>query len=337
MADYQYDVAISFLSRDEDIALRLADALRERTSVLVLSEPETEGAVHAGAETSTEVFREKARVCVVLFREPWGEASWTRADAAAMQNRGVDQGWDFLFVIPLDPASGRSAPVWVPRSNVWLDYDRYGVQAGAAIIEHKVRELGGEPGVESAQERGGRLERRAEAERERDHFLNSEDGVEAALKELANMFALFKDETDAMRWSKSPPDIYAESRQRHCALRTTRAGVAILWQLSYGNTLHRSGLTVRLYERPVYLDGQYRGGEKDPVADEEFAFTRTLDGRFIWSSRRDPSRAWSTEQFVQTVLKRLLDQSHAARPRDDEPQLPASEAGRPMGSEPPSP
>jgi hypothetical protein len=231
-------------------------------------------------------------------------------------------------VIPLDPASGRSTPVWVPRSNVWLDYDRYGMQAGAAIIEHKVRELGGEPRVETMQERGERLERQAETERERDHFLNSENGVEAAQTELARMFALFKDETDAMRWSKSPPDIYAESRQRHCALRTTRAGVALLWQLSYGNSLHLSGLRVRLYERPVYLDGQYRGGEKDPVAEEEFAFTRTMDGRLGWSSRRDPARTWTTEQFVQMVLKQILDHSHAPRSRDDEPQLSDPEPGR---------
>jgi hypothetical protein len=332
MAEFDYDVAISFLGDDEDIALRLADVLRERTSVFMLSEQEKEAAGHPGLETSAALMRGRARVCVVLFRDPWGQTSWTRMDAAAMKERGLEEGWDFLFVIALDPASGRSAPVWVPKSNVWTDYDRYGVQAAAAVIEHKVRELGGEPRVETALEQGERLQREEEAERERDEFLNSESGVEAAQKELARMFALFKSETDAMRWSKSPSDIYAECRQRQCALRTSRAGVAVLWQLSYGNTLHLSGLTVRLYTRAVHLDGQYRGGEKDPVAEENFAFTRTLDGRLGWSSWGDPGRVWTTEQFVQKVLKRLLDQSHDPGLRDDAARRPNLEVKRPYDS-----
>jgi hypothetical protein len=297
MTDFELDVGLSYLPADEPVAMRLAEAIGDRVTV---------GTAGDGA-----------RLCVALYREPWGESEPTRAAAEEMKARGLERGWDFLLVVPLDAASGRRAPVWAPRANVWLDLDRYGLEGAAAVIEQKVRELGGQPRSESAREREERLQRQADAERERDAFLSSEEGVEAAQRELAAMFAAFKSETDAMRWSKTPPDIYAECRQRQCAMRTSSAGLAVLWQLSYGNSLHRSELRARVYSRPVHLDGQYRGGEKDPVAEEVFSFTRTLDGRLGWVSRDQLGRVWSTDQFVQQLLKRLLDYSHEVRAADD--------------------
>lgn len=330
MVEYDYDVALSFLAEDEAVAMHLADTIGERCAVFLQPARERERLASDDVDASASVFAERARLCVVLYREPWGDRDLTAAEAAAMKARGLEHGWDFLLVVALDPASGSRAPVWAPRGNVWMDYERHGVAGAAAVIEHKVRELGGEPVSESVQQRGERLQRAAAAALERDAFLESEAGVEAAQGELARMFAAFKAETDGLRWSKSPPDIYAECRQRQCAVRTSRAGLSIQWQLSFGNTLHLSGLRVRVYDRPVYLDGQYRGGEKDPVAEEEFAFTRLLDGRFGWVSRADQRRVWTTEQFVQQLLKTLLDRTHAPGRRADMAEEPER---RPMQRE----
>lgn len=311
MTDHAYDVAVSYLAHDEAAALRLAEAIGDRVTLFMDPAREWERPDAGLVAASVAALRDRARLSVVLYREPWGETELTRAEAEALKARGLERGWDSLLVVALDPASGRRAPVWVPRANAWLDVDRYGMEGAAAVIEHKVRELGGEPRSESAREREERLRRQADAERERDAFLNSAEGVEAAQAELATMFAAFRSETDAMRWSRSPPDIYAECRQKQCAVRTASAGLAVIWELKYGDSLHLSGLRVRVYNRPVHLDGQYRGGEKDPAAEEVFSYTRTLDGRFGWVSRDHPGRVWSTGQFVQQLLRRLLEHSHA--------------------------
>jgi hypothetical protein len=76
---------------------------------------------------------------------------------------------------------------------------------------------------------------------------------------------------------------------------------------------------VREFERPVFLDVYYRGGRRDPVAEDEYTFTRTLDGQFGWIAKSAADRVVSTEQLADHFLKQLLDRTHRPTcPRDED-------------------
>ena len=76
-ASYKYDVAFSFLQRDEPLALQLNDLLQDRVKTFIYPERQKELAGTDGEETFGKVFGEEARLAVVLYRSEWGETKWT--------------------------------------------------------------------------------------------------------------------------------------------------------------------------------------------------------------------------------------------------------------------
>lgn len=74
--EYEYDVAISFLSRDEGLARELRDHLSPTLRVFLYTHRQQEIAGTDGLVTFRNTFRDISRLAVVLFRTGWGETSW---------------------------------------------------------------------------------------------------------------------------------------------------------------------------------------------------------------------------------------------------------------------
>lgn len=110
---FKYDAALSLLDADLATAKSIAGLLEQRIGVFLYSERQLELAGTDGADEFTSVFRRDARVVVVLLRNHWGSTKWTRIEETAIKNRGFDEGYDFLLVVPLDGST--SIPDWVPR------------------------------------------------------------------------------------------------------------------------------------------------------------------------------------------------------------------------------
>ena len=68
-----YDVAFSFLSQDEPLANDLASQLQGRAEVFIYSERQKEAAGTDGMDFYSTIFGAAAKVCVVLYRQRWGE------------------------------------------------------------------------------------------------------------------------------------------------------------------------------------------------------------------------------------------------------------------------
>jgi hypothetical protein len=73
--DVPYDVAISFLAKDESIAAAIEAAL-VGLKVFFFPHQQEELIGTNGLESMRDPFL-KARVLVVLYRTPWGETPWT--------------------------------------------------------------------------------------------------------------------------------------------------------------------------------------------------------------------------------------------------------------------
>jgi hypothetical protein len=83
-----FDVAISFLARDERIAAELHSKLANGLNVFFFPRNQEELAGSNGLESMREPFL-NARVVVVLFRAPWGETPWTRVEQTAITDRAL--------------------------------------------------------------------------------------------------------------------------------------------------------------------------------------------------------------------------------------------------------
>ena len=183
--DFKYDVAFSFLSQDESIAVDLNDQVSRSVSTFLYTERQKELAGTDGQVSFNRVFGQEARTVVVLFRLGWGGRGWTGVEQTAIQNRGLNEGWNFLTVVSVTDESPK-APVWLPSTRLWAGYKRFGLQATADIIESRVQEAGGAPRIETAVETALRVKAELEADEARQAFLHSPQGVEAARAEFVD-------------------------------------------------------------------------------------------------------------------------------------------------------
>src|SRR4051794_39241639 len=101
----EYDIAISFLHRDESLALQLFNRLAETFHVFVYSKRQESLAGTDGLETFRRTFRSDSRLVVVLYRDGWGKTPWTRVEEQAIQDRFLKEGWNWLLFATLDANS----------------------------------------------------------------------------------------------------------------------------------------------------------------------------------------------------------------------------------------
>ena len=73
--EFSYDVAFSFLGKDEHVARQLNDLLKDRWTTFIYSDAERQVKIAGadGASVFARVFGVESRTVVVLYRVGWGE------------------------------------------------------------------------------------------------------------------------------------------------------------------------------------------------------------------------------------------------------------------------
>ena len=137
MPEFKYDVAFSFLGRDEPLARKLNDILADRLKTFIYSDKGRQAmlAGRDGEGAFARIFGDEARTVVVLYREGWGEQGFTAAESTGIRNRASERGFQFTTFIPLDnpPVAPRLAPagaVVVRAREVW---------AGRSCRRHRIQ------------------------------------------------------------------------------------------------------------------------------------------------------------------------------------------------------
>ena len=248
----EYDVAISFLSRDSDTAVAIADRLAP-LSVFCFPRNQEELAGNDGMEAFRNAFRHQSRTQVVLFRAGWGETPWTRVEQTAITERCLAEGWRGLFFVALDDAD---RPNWVPDTEIHFDLTTYTMDQLAGAVKARAQELGAEIRVETPIERARRAQASAEYETQTRELFRGQEGVNLARQEAASMCDLIASSiTDAAQ------DLGIEIRQA----RTIRHGIG--WSAptagcqaifnSYANMIDAErGFEVTLFKHNIVLPGE---------------------------------------------------------------------------------
>ena len=177
--DYKYEVAISCLMQDVNIAQELYELLQSRVrSNFFFPHNQEELVARDGLETFRGVFRRESRIVVVIYREGWGQTRWTAVEEMAIKEMCLDAGWTRIVLYSEDD----SVPKWLPQTYVYAG-KRYGLPALAAVIEQKVQEAGGTVGEEEVEDMAERIRRSLHAAEAREMRRNSDEGIQAAFRE----------------------------------------------------------------------------------------------------------------------------------------------------------
>jgi hypothetical protein len=213
----KYDVAISFLAKDEAIAKDLYDRLTEVFNVFHFPHNQEDLVGTNGLESMREPFFD-SRVVVVLYRDPWGKTPWTGVEETAIGERCLKQGWPGLVFVNLDQTS--ATPKWVPNTHVRFGMEAYGMEGLVGVIKARVQEHGGKLVPADAASEMRRIQRETTFLADRDNMMSDrrwiEETVHASIKSALEEVVRLADEANAKHGFK----IAAGARDKSCILRS---------------------------------------------------------------------------------------------------------------------
>ena len=303
--EYIYEVGFSFLKQDELIAYDLNDHIQDRLSTFIYSKKQEDLGGTDVEKNINKVFYEEARVVVVLYRNGWGETPWTRIEETAIKNRAFDKGWDFLFFINLDPNS--TLPSWIPRTYIWLDYQRFKIEGANAIIEHKVKEQGGTSRQETIAEAEDRLKRSRKAEKERELFLKSQEAVTEANRELRTIIEKLKVLKPIIEDTETCLDLATSERTYLPMYEFGFNGYYLCFNNSYAfqHDISNGILKVTIYEK---RDGEQADDYKEYIHKQStLSFDRDLIGNNGWSEHNTGNDFLTTDELIDKWVKQFIN------------------------------
>jgi hypothetical protein len=313
-SEFSYEVAVTFLSEHKAIALRIKDGLADRLSTFVYEreQPTVVGTHTDGVEGFSSVFRHDSRVCVILHSDGWGKGGYTHIEEAAIKERALDSGWDFLVVVCLDDAV---PPKWIPTTKIWYGFKQYGLDGLIATIDNRATELGGRPKADSLLERAARAQRERDFAQEKQLFGSSIDGFQRVTENLTSMekslherIAALNEVSPSLGLSflglKDPHlSFSAAGSQKSFAAVSNQWSVVLHWQPAYSNRLDQAGLLI------VEWAGRfsYNGLGGGPPKVGSFSATPTIDyaSQVVWEIPGE--KPFTSAALIDFLLTRLID------------------------------
>jgi hypothetical protein len=304
----QYDVAISFLSKDGDISAALNDRLTESLQVFFFPRRQEELAGTDGLESMRTPFFDDSRVIVVLYRDGWGKTPWTRVEETAIKDSCLAHGWQRLFFVVLEHSG--VLPIWLPHTHVRFNFVEYGIEQAVGAIKARVQEQGGQSLPMSPTRRAEIFE--AQEQFHRDEVkLNSPEGWKSIFNNAGLLFREIERHCTAVNSSQGTLQIKCgfslndQSALQECIMTNGQVAISVCWHQRYVNTLDGSSLSVREFRQSLMLPGETRGriyvDPPSPIRDIKYSPALSWAREVGWKQNGRTefiSSARLAEQFV---------------------------------------
>lgn len=189
---FNYDLAFSFLTADQDAATKLHRLLTPALTSFLYTEQQKTLAGADGYAKFAAVFAEQARMVIVCYRDGWGESGFTHIECTAIKRRIHREGSGFLFIVVADTEPRPKVPDWLPGDHVYWDLPAFGFDDAAEAIRQRVRRVGGLPKIETAAAMAVRIKRESQAASARKWFRQA-DGQATAKAEMRVLFSALAD------------------------------------------------------------------------------------------------------------------------------------------------
>ncbi len=295
---FKYEVAFSFLAKDEKLAVELNDLINERVKTFIYLEQQKTLVGTDGENVFNKVFGEEARLIVVLYRKEWGTTNWTRIEETAIKNRAFNDGYGFTIFIPLDKQ--KSVPKYLPKTRIWGDLERWGIKGAASVIEARVNSLGGKLRKESPEDLASRIKRDQEFEADRTNLLNSSEGVEKARFEVQNLYTLIEDIRNNIENKSVGFQLGYNKKDNYCVIFYQELRIKFEWHPFYNNSLSEAYLLFR-------FDSPKRGFEKPTILKEEkYKFDISKSSNCGWIKNNNRDTFITSDKLANDAIKVLL-------------------------------
>ena len=311
---FEFDAAISFLSRDLAIATQLKDLLVPAVNTFVYSRNQEAVAATDGLESFRSVFRDRSRLSIVLHRQGWGSTPWTGVEEIAIRDRCLTTKYRSLVIASID---GAPLPDWVPDTYIHFNLGLYSLAELAGIVKARLQELGGQIKVVStldlARQKGADEEFRVESER----YFNTPDGIAEADASAREAMRTFCESALELRnvtagWipQSGCDDYMAVARMGH-------ASVQILWRRQFINSLKGSVLRIRCFEGGLAIPGRQEVNyiELNERGGEAFEPVRTRGLELRWKPAGGAGSPLSSEELGHRATLKLAECAEAYGPR----------------------
>lgn len=301
--EHKYDVAISFLSDDEEIAQELYELLSPSLRVFIFTKRQDDVAGTNGLDTFRRVFRSDSSLVVVLYRDGWGETPWTRVEKIAIEERFLKDGPEFLFIVSLSSKS--TPPPWIPDTLIRFNLDDYGIDQAVGVIKRRAQEGGVIFRKETSAERALRTEEKIRFQEETDRLFHLEQGVQLA-KESASQFAqeLCKKVEEA---SEAAPVLEMRSSISDLNVRvsTSRVSAETYFRVRFSNSLDDAALHVLFLRGPIILhdENRYYLQKPERILELKFNPVRTKSQGWCW---KDPNGQLRTSTVLAEYIMELI-------------------------------
>jgi hypothetical protein len=308
--EFKYDVAFSFLQEDEALAVQLNDRLKTRLKTFIYSERQLEIAGTDGEESFNKVYGEEARAVVVLYRDGWGQSGWTLIEKTAMKNRAFEPGYGFVLFIPVEREF--TPPAWLPKTQLWIGIERWGIDVAAGVIEARIQELGGSPHEESAEGMAARLHHEADLAQQRKQFLWSEEAVKLAMAEFVQISKSVKEKVDHLKSAAPTFSFKVEEDYRLVVVLGWGCSLSFNWHETARNHIEDARLWVKFWDGVMPVRGQVYDHRPQELRSWEFEFDRQQSGLTGW---RGENRFFTTDDLIDHCFKQFLRDVQDSRDR----------------------
>jgi hypothetical protein len=309
---YEYEVAFSFLQQDEGIAQQINDLIQDRFKTFLYTERQKELAGTDGERKFNEIFGEQARIVIIFYRDGWGKTPWTRIEETAIRNRAHSEGYDFTTFVQLEPKS--KIPIWLPKTRIYYNFDRWGIKGLAPVIEARIQEAGGINKPDTLEDQAARMKRQILLHKERQEFLNSKLGYNKAQEE----FEIFIKLLDEKIKSLEDPElnlyfIIDTDNYNKVIIRCEGYSMRCRWHYAYSNTLDESGLNIDVISanqdslNAILGSNGFGRIEESIIKSEMFNFDFNPSTQETgWSIKTRDIDFFTTEQLIEYWLKFFL-------------------------------
>lgn len=309
---FEFEVAFSFLEENEGLAYEINDLIQDRFKTFIYSQHQKDLVGKDGSETFRQIFEEKSRIVVVLYKETWGTTFWTRIEEQAIKHRALEESADFTIFISLD---GKK-PKWLSKTQIWYDFERFGVKSTAAIIEKRVAEYGGMVREESVIDQATRHKRNLIRKKELEKYLLSSQGMHDAQNEIKQLLKFAENNIELIT-DHSNGISYATRKLQDVEYTCfgKNIGLTFLWKQKYFNSLADSELLVFIADYLYYEKIPIQGREGNIYKKGQYMFYENEAGTKGWVNKQDKKNFYTSEQLVNNWQKKLLDMDK--KDRDD--------------------
>lgn len=137
---FKFEVALSYVGAQLEVATRLSATLRDRGLSVFFDRVDVETIVgRDGPDALTDMYRAQARVCVLLLSPAYEQSAWTRIEReAVLARRSTDRT---AFLIPVRVEG--EPPDWLPRQLLYFDLLRQSIDELSDVVVQRVRRVAG--------------------------------------------------------------------------------------------------------------------------------------------------------------------------------------------------